>query len=686
MARAALKIAVVRPYLTIKKGGAERYAMESIRALAEAGHTVHAFACAWDKPEQPGVVYHRVSMPRKPAWLRVLCFHLSLRRRLRRTDYDVVFGLAPFWPQHVFWLGDGLYRVWVRIAWPLAPVRWLMCLKRAVMAVNLMMERKILTPATAGIIANSQLVARQARQLYGVPAEHIAVIYPWIDTQRFNAAARPRWRDAMRRQLGIHEDESALLFASNNFARKGLAALLSALAKIDRRAAPLRLIVAGAGAVARFRRRAESLGLAECTTFVGAVADMERYYAAADVFVLPTRYDPCATVCLEAMACGLPVITTEMNGAAEFIEDGKTGFVLGRHASVDALASSIRSWASGEWHACAAAEVAARVHDLSTAAHGRRIVAALESFARSEPNTPTVQIEPSLAVNETFLPLLKQHRLTSFTALLNTAKRNEIEYNQNKRIALLALERREEPIFLFLKAHRQERPWAGATLGWRGRTEGIKEWQNILTLQSAGIPTATPVAAGERIVSDGSRESFVMTLRLDGYMPLDQYIAARYTPPLSSALRRDKRALIRAVAALARRMHGSGFNHQDFYLCHIFVKIADSGLPDLRLIDLQRVGHRRFPARRWVIKDLAQLHYSSLGLPLSDRERLWFFCNYRAPARDRRERRRMIRRILRKSRGIAKHDEKLRARQPGATRDPFSISAALPNDSRHDPS
>jgi hypothetical protein len=95
-------------------------------------------------------------MPRKPAWLRVLLFQINLRRRLRLSDYNVVLGLTPFLPQHVFWLGDGLYRVWVRVAWPMAPVRWLMCLKRTVMAVNLSLERTMLGPATAGFIANSE--------------------------------------------------------------------------------------------------------------------------------------------------------------------------------------------------------------------------------------------------------------------------------------------------------------------------------------------------------------------------------------------------------------------------------------------------------------------------------------------------------------------------------------------------
>jgi hypothetical protein len=246
---------------------------------------------------------------------------------------------------------------------------------------------------------------------------------------------------------------------------------------------------------------------------------------------------------------------------------------------------------------------------------------------------------------------------------METAQRSEIDYNRNKRIALMALTDGDAERQFFLKAHRQGRSWIGA-LGRQGQTEGIKEWRNIMAIQSAGIATATPVAAGERQLPDGSRQSFVMTLRLDGYLPLDAHIAARFAPPLSPALLREKRLLIRAVAAMARRMHGRGFNHQDFYLCHIFAKTGNSDAPELRIIDLQRVGYRRRPARRWVIKDLGELHYSSNGLPISDRDRLRFMASYSTPKQSRRLRRFTISQILRKSRAIARHDAKLRARNP----------------------
>jgi UDP-glucose:(heptosyl)LPS alpha-1,3-glucosyltransferase len=667
MERSALKIAVVRPYLTASKGGAERYARDLIRGLAEAGHDVHVFAHAWDQPEQPGVSYYKVAMPRKPAWLRVLWFHFALRRQLRPSEYDVVLGLTPFLPQQLFWLGDGLYAVWVRIAWPLALWRWLMCLKRTVMAVNLAFERKILSPATAGFIANSRLVARQARRFYGVAEKQISIVYPWIDTERFNLTARSRWRDEARRALAIEKDEIVLLFAANNFARKGLAVALGALAKLGPGGSPYRLIVAGAGAIAGFRRAAQRLGVGEKTTFVGAVADLERYYAAADIFILPTRYDPCATVCLEAMACGLPVITTAMNGAVEWIEDGENGLVLDADAAAQSVAARIGELASQDRRARAGNAAAERVRRLTPAAHLDEMLAVLKTFARRPGAQRVVQLGPDLWVNEIFAGLLERHRLSRAGALMEAAKRGEIEYNRDKKIGVLALGDGSGELEFFLKAHRREPSCLDVFRRLLGRPvpgEGVKEWRNFLAMQAAGIPTATPAAAGE-LYQAGAQQSFIMTLRLSGYLPLDDYIAASFNKPLSEPLLRHKRVLIGALAELARRLHGCGFNHQDFYLCHIFAKTGNAESPDLRIIDLQRVGYRRRPARRWIIKDLAQLHYSSMELPISERDRLRFVAAY-WPNTSRWLRRVMLRRILAKSRAIGRHDAKLRAR--GAAR------------------
>lgn len=685
----ALKIALVRPYFTSSKGGAERYAVELARGLAALGHSVHVFAHRWDVPEEPGISYHAVPMLRKPAWLRVLLFHRSIRGSFNFSAYDIVLGMTPYWPQSVFWLGDGLYDVWTRVAWPSRALRRVMCLKRAVMTVNLWLEKKILGGGAEHFIANSQLVKRQAMRCYGVPENRISVIHPGIDTERFNLHARQRAREATRKSLGLDSDQVALLFVSNNFKRKGLDVLIGGLAKNHRRGA-WRLLVVGAGRAAPFRRLARRCGVSDCISFVGPVDRIENYYAAADVLALPTRYDPFAAVCLEAMACGLPVITTQMNGAAEVISEGENGFVLQAQKMEQRLSACLESICNVEQCARMGLNAARVAAHYSMREHAQRIASVLAECAdrRLQGRLPVARPAPDLVVNESFLALLKEHRLDSCSALADCSTATQLAYNRDKRIDFLALGEGKERQGFFLKRHVSPQRWfrrifAGSDL--LGQTsEGMREWQNILEFHARGLPSVIPVAAGQRLLPSRQMESFVLTLRLDPFLPLDDYALTRLDSYAPAQAAKKKRLLISALARLTREMHWLGFNHRDFYLCHVFVKDENSAPPELRVIDLQRLGMRSRRAQRWRIKDLAQLHFSSLALPISDRDRLRFFARY-APA-NRRERRRMLTQLLRKSRSIARHQAQLALRQGGkSVLDPFKASAhLLESSSSHD--
>jgi len=663
---APLKVAVVRPYFTESKGGAERYAVELVRGLVALGHSVHVFAYRWDRPEETGVAYHRVWMPRKPAWLRVLIFHWNLRRHLVHADYDAVLGMTPFWPQTVFWLGDGLYSVWTRVAWPNAVVRRFMCLKRAVMAVNLRLEKRMLTRETERFIAISRLVKHQAMRHYGVPEERIDTVYPAIDPARFNLEVRARWRQSVRRDLAIAGDEVVLLFAANNFRRKGLAPLIRAFGRVTSQARGLRLIVVGAGPVASFRRLARRCGVVDKVLFLNFVDAIEKYYAAADAFVLPTRYDPFGAVCLEAMACGLPVVTTRMAGAAELIESGKTGYVIGA-GDQRMLESCIRSLSDGGRCATMGALGAERVKGLTNENHIQQIASVLDQTASARRANHSLQVvTPSagFVINQDYLPLLERHGLGSLASIMEAEATRELFYNRTKQIALFRLSDRDATQTVFVKRHRVRTTFFERMKGLLDESvvpDGMKEWNNLLAFHESKLPAVTPVAAGSRLRADGVKESFVMTVALDNYRPLDEYIAERYVKQAKDPMQMgERRTLIRLVAAQTRRMHWTGFSHRDFYLCHIFVRKLDDEAFDLKIIDLRRAGYRKARRKRWWIKDLAQLHYSSLCLPLSDRDRLRFFVAYGGGLASRRARRRQLRRILRKSRAIARHDAKLR--------------------------
>jgi UDP-glucose:(heptosyl)LPS alpha-1,3-glucosyltransferase len=677
-AESSMKIALVRPFFTLAKGGAERYAVELARALIASGHEVHLFAHEWDRPELKGVGYHQVPMALKPGWLRVLTFQWYLRRALDGSDYDVVLGMTPFTPQRVFWLGDGLYRIWTRVAWPNALRRWLMCAKRAVMLVNLWLERRIMSGGAEDYIVNSRLVKKQAMTEYGVPEERISLVYPGVDLSRFHVGARAQWRAAVRQNLGITEDEIVFLFVANNFRRKGLDLVLRALQQMDPRQAHARLLVVGAGRTWLFRRLASLLGLSDRVTFVGSSQEVEKYYSAADVFVLPTRYDPFAAVCLEAMASGLPVITTKMNGAAELIQTGQSGFVVNPAKSKDSLAHAMRFFLARGRCAAAGQMAAQTAKEFSRQAHIKQMIATLRQIAARRAHAiKVVEPERGLLVNQAFLPMLEAHRLASYAALMEARGARRVEYNRGKQIHLFRLEDAGRQLTLYLKRYASRQSWRDVgrrLMRQRVLTEGVAEWNKILALRAGVIPTMTPVAAGERFASNGRKESFVLTEGLDDHVPVDEYVAERFGAPLDTLRVQEKHRLIAALARLTRQLHWSGFNHRDYYLCHLFAPV--NGLVErLRIIDLQRVGYRMTFRARWISKDLAALHYSSQGLPLSDWDRLRFYALY-SRGEPKLKRRLRLRWVLRKAAQIARHDQNRRQLDSPAKSPPPAGTAA----------
>jgi heptose I phosphotransferase len=186
------------------------------------------------------------------------------------------------------------------------------------------------------------------------------------------------------------------------------------------------------------------------------------------------------------------------------------------------------------------------------------------------------------------------------------------------------------------------------------------EWENILAVQAAGIPTVKPVAFGERRCGGLEIASFTVTEELYGAEPLDVVVRREFLGRCAAGRLRRKRTLLGRLAELARRFHGAGLNHQDFYLNHFFLGGDDT----LYLLDLQRVQRRRRVPRRSLVKDLAQLNYSAQvygGFSRSDRLR--FLRCYLQVERLGPQEKELVREVLGKTARIARHDVKLLARR-----------------------
>jgi UDP-glucose:(heptosyl)LPS alpha-1,3-glucosyltransferase len=331
-----VKIALIRQRYT-PSGGAERYVAQLVAALTGAGHDVHLYARRWtDAPE--GVTVHRVPGLPAPAFLRILSFAWMAGRMSRSGAYDLVHSFDRTIRPDIYRAGDGCHRAWLdrRRAIEGRARRGLDRLNPLHQSL-LALERHLFQGGCRRIIANSRMVREEILRYYGTPGSSVRVIYTGVDLGRFHPGRGAAARVAFREGLGVDPDDPVVLFAGSGFERKGLRFLLAAAGRM-REVRGLRIWILGKGDSRRVRALADRLGIADRVHLAGPVADPERWMGAADLFVLPTIYDPFSNACLEAMASGLPVITTAANGAAEVIEEGRSGAVVSDPRDAQGLA------------------------------------------------------------------------------------------------------------------------------------------------------------------------------------------------------------------------------------------------------------------------------------------------------------------------------------------------------------
>jgi UDP-glucose:(heptosyl)LPS alpha-1,3-glucosyltransferase len=168
-------------------------------------------------------------------------------------------------------------------------------------------------------VAVSSRVTAELQQIYAVPPSRIRVISNGIDLSRFGRCAESG--SAIRREFGIPQDAKLLLFVGHEFQRKGLAHVIGALPRLG---SNTHLLVVGSDNPAPYRKLAPEAQ--DRVIFTGARSDLPALYSAADAFVLPTAYETFSLVCMEAMACGVPVFATAAGGIEDYLKDGVNGF------------------------------------------------------------------------------------------------------------------------------------------------------------------------------------------------------------------------------------------------------------------------------------------------------------------------------------------------------------------------
>ena len=304
-------------------GGAELYLRSVIENLKDE-FEVHLITTNWEKVE--GVHVH--TLKPKSFIFGDLEFALWARNYLKKLRNDFVavsFDRTLY--QHIYRASDGCHLRWLenRKKYLEGALKGLSFVVNPKHQIIKWLEKKCLLVSEV-VVTNSNMVKEDFGKFYGTKVyEKCRVIYNGVDLKKFFPVNKEK-KIELRRSLGIPQDSAVILFVGSGYFRKGLAFLLKAMSLLPEEY--MLVVVGKEKRLGYFKSLTKKLQIDKKVFFFGAQRDVLKFYHAGDVFVLPTVYDPFSNTCLEALACGLPVITTIANGAGELIMNGKNGFTV----------------------------------------------------------------------------------------------------------------------------------------------------------------------------------------------------------------------------------------------------------------------------------------------------------------------------------------------------------------------
>lgn len=332
-----MRVAVISRVFSKSGGGAESYSVAIAGQLAKR-HEIHVFAQESNHPVA-GVRYHRVfCLARKPRWVNQLLFALATWWQTR-TGFDVVHSHENTWHGHIqtIHVRPVRHNLFHGRRGARSLSRWLKVALSPRLLTYFFLEAARFKPvAGRSVVAASETLRDECAQAYPDCLPFLSVITPGA-----HVPAQTVTRAEARHALGLPDDAPLLLFVANDYARKGLDALLQAMTQLP---ADAQLAVAGNPAhIPRYRQSADSLGLRGRVHFLGSLNDLSPAYRAADCLAHPTLEDSFAMVVLEAMAHGLPVVVSGPAhcGISGQLQDGVQALLLGDPRDASELARRI---------------------------------------------------------------------------------------------------------------------------------------------------------------------------------------------------------------------------------------------------------------------------------------------------------------------------------------------------------
>jgi UDP-glucose:(heptosyl)LPS alpha-1,3-glucosyltransferase len=349
------RIAIVRSVYN-PAGGAERFVQRIMGVLASRGVDVTLIARTWPRSTETGALPNGVRLIQLSpfhigrTW-RDTGFAVAVRSAIAREAFDLVQSHERIAGLALYRAGDGVHREWLlqrqrKHGVLRGAVDKLSGAHRAVLRAEKAMFDH---PALRCVVCNSDMVRADIMRHYHIDPGKLVVIRNGVDLRKFRPADAAE-RSAARASFGWPDGKTVFLFVGSGFDRKGVDIALQALARSDLQHHAMLVIVGRDKHQARYQALALSLGISGSVHFAGPQDDVVPYYRAADALVLPTLYDPQSNAVLEAMACGLPVVTSTGSGAAEVLGDG-AGYVVDA-LDTHGLAKAMKAL-TDRLHACA---------------------------------------------------------------------------------------------------------------------------------------------------------------------------------------------------------------------------------------------------------------------------------------------------------------------------------------------
>ena len=326
-----------------RRGGVERLVYEAARRFS-LHHSVTVYAHEIEEVGLDRVRKQPISVRAVPRAGQVIEFSRQARKALaaRSHEHVISFGVADIGAD-VLWV-NSVHAAWLERRTGVSSDRFRSSPLRRYLPRNqvmLAMERRYFTRSDDVLaVAVSEQVVADLERLYGFPRKRSVVVHNGYDATEFTPAVSSRERVKLRRDLGIPPDAVVVLLVANELSRKGLSVLLEAVAKLHDLA--FHVLLVGRADPAPYAGRVAALGLANRFHYGGARSDMARVHAVSDIFVLPTRYEAFCLAIVEALASGLPVVTTDVPGARDLIVDGVNGRLQRDPASSTELAMLLK--------------------------------------------------------------------------------------------------------------------------------------------------------------------------------------------------------------------------------------------------------------------------------------------------------------------------------------------------------